>query len=239
MAVSVAFASTSGFSWCTLVYDGARTAAGCAGERVASRILPSADIPTTLLTHTATIPNFATCIFASRILAYLAFLTRLCVQTWNCAVPPDQLRILEEGGESHIPYYVLGPYSEGASLDITCVATGGQYYELPISLFLITLTRLLSHYIRIYLYDRYYDDPQFTAPNFLVYPFTHSRLVLSLSFEQLLTATYRDSNDWSAGNILSELGSKSWLCLKIAKNRKKPQNNSIFYMLFFPIFSNF
>ncbi|XP_023318400.1 uncharacterized protein LOC111694436 [Trichogramma pretiosum] len=41
-------------------------------------------------------------------------------------IPPDQLRILEEGSQSHIPYYVLGPYSEGASLNITCVATGGQ-----------------------------------------------------------------------------------------------------------------
>ncbi|KAL7306722.1 hypothetical protein TKK_0001391 [Trichogramma kaykai] len=41
-------------------------------------------------------------------------------------IPPDQLRILEEGSQSHIPYYVLGPYSEGASLNITCVATGGR-----------------------------------------------------------------------------------------------------------------
>jgi neural cell adhesion molecule len=42
------------------------------------------------------------------------------------SVPPEQLSILDEDGESHIPYYVLGPYSEGASLNITCVAAGGQ-----------------------------------------------------------------------------------------------------------------
>ncbi|KAG7202848.1 hypothetical protein KM043_009999 [Ampulex compressa] len=41
-------------------------------------------------------------------------------------IPPDQLSILDEDGRSHIPYYVLGPYSEGASLNITCVAAGGR-----------------------------------------------------------------------------------------------------------------
>ncbi|KAK1132809.1 hypothetical protein K0M31_014181 [Melipona bicolor] len=41
-------------------------------------------------------------------------------------VPPEQLSILDEDGRSHIPYYVLGPYSEGASLNITCVAAGGR-----------------------------------------------------------------------------------------------------------------
>lgn len=46
------------------------------------------------------------------------------------AVPPEQLSILDESGRSHIPYYVLGPYSEGASLNITCVAAGGKYRAL-------------------------------------------------------------------------------------------------------------
>ncbi|XP_071869534.1 nephrin isoform X5 [Bombus fervidus] len=41
-------------------------------------------------------------------------------------IPPEQLSILDESGRSHIPYYVLGPYSEGASLNITCVAAGGR-----------------------------------------------------------------------------------------------------------------
>ncbi|XP_017878014.1 nephrin-like isoform X5 [Ceratina calcarata] len=41
-------------------------------------------------------------------------------------IPPEKLRILEEDGRSHIAYYVLGPYAEGASLNITCVATGGR-----------------------------------------------------------------------------------------------------------------
>ncbi|XP_076225880.1 protein turtle homolog B isoform X3 [Nomia melanderi] len=41
-------------------------------------------------------------------------------------IPPEQLSILDEGGRTHIPYYVLGPYTEGASLNITCVAAGGR-----------------------------------------------------------------------------------------------------------------
>ncbi|KAK9298048.1 hypothetical protein QLX08_008541 [Tetragonisca angustula] len=41
-------------------------------------------------------------------------------------IPPEQLSILDDDGRSHIPYYVLGPYSEGASLNITCVAAGGR-----------------------------------------------------------------------------------------------------------------
>jgi len=41
-------------------------------------------------------------------------------------VPPEQLSILDEDGRSHIPHYILGPYSEGASLNITCVAAGGK-----------------------------------------------------------------------------------------------------------------
>lgn len=46
------------------------------------------------------------------------------------AVPPEGLTILEDDSEAHVKYYVLGPYSEGASLSITCVATGGQYYAI-------------------------------------------------------------------------------------------------------------
>lgn len=54
------------------------------------------------------------------------------------AVPPEQLSILNEDGTSHIPHYILGPYTEGASLNITCDATGGKYScftypSLPVS----------------------------------------------------------------------------------------------------------
>ncbi|XP_011255570.1 nephrin isoform X4 [Camponotus floridanus] len=41
-------------------------------------------------------------------------------------VPPEQLSILDEDGRSHIPHYILGPYTEGASLNLTCVAAGGR-----------------------------------------------------------------------------------------------------------------
>ncbi|KAL6447971.1 hypothetical protein ACFW04_000191 [Cataglyphis niger] len=41
-------------------------------------------------------------------------------------IPPEQLSILDEDGRSHIPHYILGPYTEGASLNLTCVAAGGR-----------------------------------------------------------------------------------------------------------------
>ncbi|GLV36591.1 sidestep VIII [Carabus blaptoides fortunei] len=40
-------------------------------------------------------------------------------------IPPEKLSILDDQG-THIPHYILGPYNEGASIDITCVATGGR-----------------------------------------------------------------------------------------------------------------
>lgn len=41
------------------------------------------------------------------------------------SVPPEKLSVLDETG-LHIPNYVLGPYNEGSSINITCVATGGK-----------------------------------------------------------------------------------------------------------------
>lgn len=41
------------------------------------------------------------------------------------SVPPEKLSILDEKGV-HIPHYILGPYNEGTSINITCVATGGK-----------------------------------------------------------------------------------------------------------------
>jgi neural cell adhesion molecule len=40
-------------------------------------------------------------------------------------IPPEQLSVLDETGV-HISDYILGPYNEGSSINITCVATGGR-----------------------------------------------------------------------------------------------------------------
>lgn len=40
-------------------------------------------------------------------------------------VPPDRLSVLNEKGD-HIPHYILGPYKEGVTVDITCIASGGN-----------------------------------------------------------------------------------------------------------------
>lgn len=40
-------------------------------------------------------------------------------------VPPEKIKILDDTG-SHISHYILGPYNEGTSVNITCVATGGK-----------------------------------------------------------------------------------------------------------------
>lgn len=44
------------------------------------------------------------------------------------SVPPDSLAIINEKGD-HIPNYILGPYPEGSSINITCIATGGKCFE--------------------------------------------------------------------------------------------------------------
>lgn len=44
----------------------------------------------------------------------------------HISVPPDNIVILNEKG-MQIPHYIIGPYNEGSSINITCVASGGEY----------------------------------------------------------------------------------------------------------------
>lgn len=44
------------------------------------------------------------------------------------SVPPENILILNEKG-IHIPHYILGPYNEGTSINISCVSTGGEFFN--------------------------------------------------------------------------------------------------------------
>jgi hypothetical protein len=43
----------------------------------------------------------------------------------SVAVPPEKLIIMDDKG-TNIPHHILGPYNEGSSVNITCIATGGK-----------------------------------------------------------------------------------------------------------------
>lgn len=53
---------------------------------------------------------------------------KLIILLYVFTVPPDRLSVLNEKGD-HIPHYILGPYKEGVTVDITCIASGGNVHD--------------------------------------------------------------------------------------------------------------
>lgn len=75
--------------------------------------------------------------------------TRLQNLNLCSAVPPEKVLMLDERGV-HIPDYILGPYNEDSSINITCVSIGGNlrlFSQVQYSCTLQVLVLLANVYI--------------------------------------------------------------------------------------------
>ena len=53
----------------------------------------------------------------------------LLINEFPYLVPPTQLLIVNDQGVA-VTNTVIGPYKEGSSLNITCISSGGKYFNM-------------------------------------------------------------------------------------------------------------
>lgn len=94
--------------------------------------LTSSCIPPALQTHPAEYTFLLTAVFADQ--------SCLCVLF---AVPPEKVTLVNDKGEP-IEDKFLGPFTEGASVNITCVSSGGILLESHVSIVLESRSRNIS-----------------------------------------------------------------------------------------------
>lgn len=49
-------------------------------------------------------------------------------ERFHYAVPPEKITVVNDKGEP-VEDRFLGPFNEGASVNVTCVSTGGKYHN--------------------------------------------------------------------------------------------------------------